>query len=752
MRTYLLLVALGCFLHQAHAQALLVQSIYSRGVNYGLYDWEGAGTDLSSDLDPCPSNNILAFWDSVEEYKDFLDEMDEGSATSGDYTIGLRSEGGDTYMRTHNGRRLAPFVNYWETSTDRTVDGCTKLSYGGEGSSFYYSPWSTYEGCTLEDDDLFICMDSSDPSCTEDCRGEGEERSGEYCYWNPAPGVPYPHAEAVLKCSKNGGELINLLDPGDVTELENLDVAPYNEQNAWNYWWTGLIQYPGQSHPRWANRSLVDAMSVWRDYPNYGSTLNTVAYAGIWGGSSRRMDLYMTAPASNFNDNDFLDFRPNLRVNNEAFVACEATRDNFCKKTAPHVNNADKSIVDYNKLRYTCKDGWEFKDHSTYRDIDCSHDCDLHYYSNVEVEHCILKNPCKADVDLCKPHGYCIFTNEYQRPYYCLCKKGYEWDVYQHKCVDINECAEDDPCGSYYGHCINTEGSYWCQCKQGYGWDDNNHCTSFPGSPVNPGYPAQPVIHTMTIYFHVKMNFLPDMNVPGTEIHGYLKAALEQLTAHVYGGDTILINHFYIAGEQYGNMKIKVVFNIYVQADVRELSVYAWKFYNYIGASTRYFTVNHNTYPYYGSIYFESTKYSKQITVNSPCSIFDAIGQCHGSTCESHGYKPACVCREGYYGEFCENTKDVPEVVRRPDTLTSAEIGLIVAVVILFICVICITMCLCCLLPRSCCYRGFYRHGHAGGHVAPVYGRSLVAPVCGTSGAAYVSRGPILRSNYPKFI
>lgn len=56
----------------------------------------------------------------------------------------------------------------------------------------------------------------------------------------------------------------------------------------------------------------------------------------------------------------------------------------------------------------------------------------------------------------------------------CTCPKGERIDKDEKtKCVDIDECAEGDPCSQT---CKNTKGSYKCLCEPGYTLERHSYC------------------------------------------------------------------------------------------------------------------------------------------------------------------------------------------------------------------------------------------------------------------------------------
>lgn len=726
MRVLLLSLALCCLVHHATPQTLL-ESLTPTvgGVTFSIYETQLAGLDLNN-VNPCPQD--LAVFESEEEYVDLIKAMIAEPVTNPSIiVVGLRKTVSDPIIRTLKGRRPAPYVNFLKDTTAFLSDN--EIAYmdykpGSAPIERVDSPWNL-GSLNLVQGDLYMCMDREDEDCVGDyCpHTRKDDRDDKPCFWRPYNRTLLAWYEAQAACYKHGGQLMDLIDDEDIDRIETWS----DEYPLWGELWLGLKQLPGEGHPTWWTGEQVDEQGAWEDPFNLGSSSAFFPYAGIWKVVTEDMNLYPIA-----------DGGPPA-TERKAFATCEATKENYCKYASKDVKYAEKSVCcgdyDDDKLVYTCKPGWEFPDGDLKKEIKCGCNEDFDEW----IPDCILKNPCKYDAHLCAPNGECIFTNQAHKPYYCNCDVGFEWDNAGHNCVDINEC-EDYPCGHYGGHCINTEGSYWCTCDKGY-WD-NGKCKDDKPAPIV-------AVHTMTIFFHVNMNYDPHMNDPDEDAYDDFKDALEELTENVYHGqDKITVDSFHVYEEQFGKMKVKVVFNLYIAADVTTVSKYVWKFYNYI-TNADYFTVNSNTYPYYGSIYFESATVRREIPITSVCSIFDDIGQCHGSYCSpgrDDSYTPVCQCRPGYYGEFC-NDGDVgpgPGPGPRSD-LTDTEIGLIVAVCILFLLVICMPCCLLCCIMNCRWFQSRNRRHNNQEYTNNAYSHS---PTYVTKQPA-LAQGPATR--YPQF-
>ncbi|XP_059951809.1 latent-transforming growth factor beta-binding protein 2 isoform X3 [Mesoplodon densirostris] len=80
-------------------------------------------------------------------------------------------------------------------------------------------------------------------------------------------------------------------------------------------------------------------------------------------------------------------------------------------------------------------------------------------FEGLQAEECGILNGCE--------NGRCVRVQE---GYTCDCFEGFQLDMANMACVDVNEC--DDLNGPaalcVHGHCENTEGSYLCRCPPGY--------------------------------------------------------------------------------------------------------------------------------------------------------------------------------------------------------------------------------------------------------------------------------------------
>lgn len=76
------------------------------------------------------------------------------------------------------------------------------------------------------------------------------------------------------------------------------------------------------------------------------------------------------------------------------------------------------------------------------------------------------------DIDECKnnngfcPDGCVNFPGGFR----CSCSMGYQYDLFSHRCLDIDECRKESSCNKLQD-CENQRGGYSCICKDGYGLD-----------------------------------------------------------------------------------------------------------------------------------------------------------------------------------------------------------------------------------------------------------------------------------------
>ncbi|OQX66965.1 MAG: hypothetical protein B6A08_17825 [Sorangiineae bacterium NIC37A_2] len=99
---------------------------------------------------------------------------------------------------------------------------------------------------------------------------------------------------------------------------------------------------------------------------------------------------------------------------------------------------------------------------------------------------------------------------------FCECDEGYEKD--EGKCVDIDECALDEPCGDN-ALCVNKRGGYECSCEEGY-VGDGESCVprlrlasvSPSGDPANSfsGSPALSADGLVLAFFSRATNLVPN--------------------------------------------------------------------------------------------------------------------------------------------------------------------------------------------------------------------------------------------------
>ncbi|XP_053783726.1 latent-transforming growth factor beta-binding protein 2 isoform X2 [Desmodus rotundus] len=80
-------------------------------------------------------------------------------------------------------------------------------------------------------------------------------------------------------------------------------------------------------------------------------------------------------------------------------------------------------------------------------------------FEGLQAEECGVLNGCE--------NGRCVRVRE---GYTCDCFDGFQLDMAQMACVDVNECNDlNGPAAlCAHGHCENTEGSYRCHCPPGF--------------------------------------------------------------------------------------------------------------------------------------------------------------------------------------------------------------------------------------------------------------------------------------------
>ncbi|XP_032964284.1 latent-transforming growth factor beta-binding protein 2 isoform X2 [Rhinolophus ferrumequinum] len=91
-------------------------------------------------------------------------------------------------------------------------------------------------------------------------------------------------------------------------------------------------------------------------------------------------------------------------------------------------------------------------------------------FEGLQAEECGILNGCE--------NGRCVRVQE---GYTCDCFEGFQLDMAQMACVDVNECEDlNGPAAlCAHGHCENTEGSYRCHCSPGYVAEAGPpHCTA----------------------------------------------------------------------------------------------------------------------------------------------------------------------------------------------------------------------------------------------------------------------------------
>merc|ERR1712003_408803 len=110
-----------------------------------------------------------------------------------------------------------------------------------------------------------------------------------------------------------------------------------------------------------------------------------------------------------------------------------------------------------------CKDGY-YEDQGTCKDVD---EC--------------LDNPC-SDTERCSniEGSYicdCLdtFISD-PKSQACVCADGFE--AAEGKCVDVDECAGESPCGENEV-CFNTAGNYYCECAEGFERGKKGTCKDF---------------------------------------------------------------------------------------------------------------------------------------------------------------------------------------------------------------------------------------------------------------------------------
>ncbi|KAM3958839.1 LOW QUALITY PROTEIN: uncharacterized protein ACR2FA_007141 [Aphomia sociella] len=84
-------------------------------------------------------------------------------------------------------------------------------------------------------------------------------------------------------------------------------------------------------------------------------------------------------------------------------------------------------------------------------------------YKLTSDKRCIDIDECAQNESKCGPQQHC---ENFYGGYSCQCPSGHK--LYrQDQCEDIDECQISSPC-SYNGKCINTVGSYRCECSEGF--------------------------------------------------------------------------------------------------------------------------------------------------------------------------------------------------------------------------------------------------------------------------------------------
>ncbi|XP_070782476.1 thrombomodulin-like [Enoplosus armatus] len=68
-------------------------------------------------------------------------------------------------------------------------------------------------------------------------------------------------------------------------------------------------------------------------------------------------------------------------------------------------------------------------------------------------------DPCASCAHECQKEG---------DTYVCKCRKGYRLAQDRKRCVDVDECKEENPCTGEDEECENTQGLFECRCKDGF--------------------------------------------------------------------------------------------------------------------------------------------------------------------------------------------------------------------------------------------------------------------------------------------
>ncbi|XP_067049216.1 fibrillin-1-like [Acropora muricata] len=74
---------------------------------------------------------------------------------------------------------------------------------------------------------------------------------------------------------------------------------------------------------------------------------------------------------------------------------------------------------------------------------------------------------CTMPGGVCDTNFECVDT---ENSYSCVCRGGFKYEIQKNlkRCVDIDDCAESNPCPIASSYCRNTVGSYHCLCTEGY--------------------------------------------------------------------------------------------------------------------------------------------------------------------------------------------------------------------------------------------------------------------------------------------